>query len=145
MSFLPLAVSSTLVSFLWPRRGPRQRAAAAAVPGRGGAHMPALRRSCCSRAPARPWRNRSSGACPRGRANRLLARAGEAVAERLFARPHEATAELLLSRAGEAVAERLLACAREATAELLEVVRRPQALAALADEDRVAARGRRPR
>ena len=56
-----------------------------------------------------------------------------------------AVAELLLARAGEAVAERLLACTREATAELLEVVRRPQALAALADEDRVAARGRRPR
>ena len=51
----------------------------------------------------------------------------------------------LVARVGEAVAERLLACAREATAELLEVVRRPQALAALADEDRVAARGRRPR
>ena len=81
--------------------------------------MPAPRRSCCSRAPARPWRNRSSGACPRGRADRLLARAGKAVAERLFVRPHEAAAEVLLSRAGEAVAERLFARPHEAAAELL--------------------------
>ena len=45
----------------------------------------------------------------------------------------EAATDRLVARAGEAVAERLLACAREATAELLEVVRRPQALVALAE------------
>ena len=71
--------------------------------------------------------------------------AREATAELLLVRPRgrggaatrararEAATDRLVARAGEAVAERLLACAREATAELLEVVRRPQALAALVE------------